>query len=95
MIIRKVGVVSLARILATIYAVFGLIAGAVLTIVALAGFDLGESSDELARAVFGPAAIILLPIFYGIVGYLAGAVAGWVFNYAAAMWGGLEIEVTT
>ncbi len=93
MIIRKVGIRSLANIVALVYVVFGFFAGAILTLVSLAGAGLGESSDAVAKATFGPAAIVVLPILYGVLGYLGAAIAGWVFNYAAAARGGLRIDI--
>ncbi len=94
MIIQRVGVRSLATILSYIYAVIGLIAGAGLSIVALAGLNLGEGSDALAT-VGGPFAVLLLPLVGAVKGYLAGAISAWVFNYAARVSGGLEIEMSS
>lgn len=92
MIIRKVGLRSLANIVGSVYVVIGLIAGAALTFVGLAGLapsDLGG----IERAVFSPVAIFVLPIVSGIKGYIVGALAAWVFNRVAPLAGGLEIEV--
>ncbi len=83
---------SLATILGYIYAVIGFIAGAILSIVALTGSGLSESSDALA-SLGGPFAIFLLPLVGSVKGYLVGAISAWVFNYAARVSGGLEIEL--
>lgn len=93
MIIRKVGLRSLADFVGSVYVVLGLIAGAAISIVAVAGIAPGESLDAMEKAVFSPFAIFWLPIVFGIKGYIVGGLAGWVYNLAAASWGGIEIEV--
>ena len=93
MIIRRIGIRSLANIVAAVYVVFGFFAGAILTLVALSGSDPSGSSDAMAKAFLSPLAILVMPLLYVVLGYLGGAVVGWVFNQAAAAWGGLEIEV--
>ena len=92
MIIHKVGVRSLATVFAYIYAVIGLIVGAILSIVALAGPDQTEITNALAT-LGGPFAVFVLPLVAAIKGYLTGAISGWVFNYAARVSGGVEVEV--
>ncbi len=92
MIIRKVGLKSLANVVGSLYVVLGLIAGLVISIAALA-WDPGESLDAMEKAVFSPIAVFWLPIVFGIKGYIVGALAGWVFNRIAPLAGGLEIEV--
>ncbi len=92
MIIRKVGLRSLANVVGSVYVVLGLIAGAALTIAGLAGLAPSDL-DGIERAVFSPIAIFVLPIVSGIKGYIIGALAAWVFNRVAPATGGLEIEV--
>ncbi len=86
MIIRRVGVRSLANVVAAIYVVLGFIAGAILSLVAVTTGELGDN------AAF-PLAIFWTPLLYGVVGYVGGALTGWVYNRAAAFAGGLEIEI--
>jgi len=37
--------------------------------------------------------LIILPIFYGVVGFIAGAIGAALYNLIAGMVGGIEIEV--
>ncbi|MCP3960477.1 MAG: hypothetical protein GY719_21745 [bacterium] len=85
MVIRKVGVRSLANMLAAIYVVIGFIGGAIVMLAAL-------TTGELAGGAF-PLAIIWAPLLYGALGYVGGALVGWVYNRAAAFAGGIEIEL--
>lgn len=96
MIIKGVGVMSVARITAAIYGIFGLIAGVLFSLAAIAGFGLSEdvsSSVSWMGPLFGLGAIVAMPILYFVFGFLGGAIGGWVFNNAAAAMGGLEIVV--
>lgn len=96
MVIKSVGVMSVARIAAAIYGIFGLIAGVLLSLAAAGGFGV---SDEVSSQVswmgpfFGFGAILALPVVYFILGFLGGGIGGWVFNNAARAMGGLEIVV--
>jgi len=42
--------------------------------------------------MFGVGAIIFLPIFYGVLGLVAGAIGAALYNLFAGMLGGIELE---
>ncbi|WP_342305110.1 hypothetical protein [Methanolobus sp. ZRKC5] len=90
--IKKVGVLSLGKILAVLYAIMGLILGAFMT---LASLTIGAMSYHagMGGMFFGAGAIIILPIFYGILGFITGIITALIFNVATGFIGGLEIEV--
>jgi hypothetical protein len=99
MVIKRVNSMSIAKMSAVIYALFGLIAGVFVSLAALAGSfaalnqSTGSSSlGGMFGAVFGVGAIIILPICYGIFGFIGGLVGGAIYNVAAGMMGGIEIE---
>lgn len=94
MTIKSVGVMSVARVAAAIYGIFGLIAGVLFSLASIAGFGLSEqvsSSASWMGPLFGLGAIVALPVLYFVLGFLGGAIGAWVFNNAAAAMGGLEI----
>ena len=94
MVIRRIGPLSCARISGTLYAVMGLILGAIFSLVALAGGFSAESSEEAGfTAVFGVAAIIVLPLLYGGIGFLATFIAAWLYNVLADVVGGIELDL--
>lgn len=93
MIIRGVGIRSCARIVAVIYAVWGLLAGFSMFVASAMGFSQAADAPEWAGAFFGPAAILLMPILYAAFAYIFAALGCWIFNWAATTIGGLEIEV--
>jgi hypothetical protein len=100
MIIRRIRPASMARITGTLYAALGLFIG-----LAIAGTGL---TTRLATAVdtfrifgakgyFPPAlsltAMVILPLLYGALGFVAGYVAAALYNWVAPKVGGIEFEV--
>lgn len=94
MVIKRVGPLSVGKMLGGIYAVIGLVAGAMFTVFALVGAVAGAPSEpEMAwlAPLFGIAAIVVFPILYGIVAFVMGVVVGGIYNLVAARFGGIEI----
>lgn len=91
-ILKRIGVRSSAKLAAIMYALMGLIVGAIMMVFALSGISLGEGTEG-PNLLFGVGAIFFMPIFYGIAGYIAGALATGIFNMVAGWTGGLEIEI--
>jgi hypothetical protein len=96
MTITRVGPLSLAKIAGLLGVVIGLIAGGLFSLVAMAGAAFGAGSGENEGAVFGAlfgvGAIILLPIFYGCMAFVMTLIQAALFNVAARIVGGVEIE---
>jgi hypothetical protein len=95
MVITRVNPVSAAKVAGLLYVVVGLIAGAFISLVAMGGAAIGAAAGEDAPmfgALFGVGAIVLLPIFYGVFGFIGTLIMAWLFNVAAGMVGGVEIE---
>jgi hypothetical protein len=94
MVIRRIGPMSCARISGTLYAVTGLILGAIFSLMAMAGGFGAESSEEAGfAAVFGVTAIIILPLLYGGIGFIATFIAAWLYNILAEVVGGIELDL--
>lgn len=92
--IRRVGVLSVAKIYGALMAGMGLLVGimfAGLSTVApaLAGSDL----PPFMSAMFGVGAVVILPIVYGVMGLVMGAVGGALYNMFAGTVGGVQIDV--
>ena len=96
MTITRVGPLSVAKIAALLGVVIGLIAGALFSLVAMAGAAIGAGSGDNDGAVFGAlfgvGAIVLLPIFYGCMAFVMTLIQAALFNVAARIVGGVEIE---
>ena len=85
--VRRLGVLSVAKIQGLIYFLIGLFLGGA------AAF--GEAGPEAAilGTLFSAGALIFMPIFYGVMGFVLGAFTAWVYNLAAGWIGGLELEL--
>ncbi len=98
MVIRKVGAMSLGKVLGVLYAFMGLLVGAVVSLGAMVGSMIGthggESSGAFLGVFFGVAAIVALPLFYGAMGFIGGLVTAAIYNVIVSITGGLELELT-
>ena len=100
-VVRRVGVFSWAKIAGVIYCIVGLFIGAILALVSLftaalsdAFASSGGDSGRLLPALFGVGAIVFMPILYGLLGFIGGLIGAGLYNLAARMTGGLEIELS-
>jgi hypothetical protein len=101
MVIKRIGVLSLAKMQAMVMLVFGLLIGILygLFFMALGGMMMsldpsGRSSGGAAGGFIGGIMIMILsPIIYGILGFIAGAISALVYNAAAKFVGGIEMDL--
>jgi len=103
MTIRRVNVASAAKIGGTLYAILGLIFGVIVALISMAGAGFAaaaQNDPEMPRmmasmisAMFGVGAIVVLPIFYGVMGLIGGALLAAIYNLVAGFTGGLVVDV--
>jgi hypothetical protein len=94
MTITRVGPLSVAKIAGLLGVVIGLIAGGFFSLVSLAGAAMGGAGENggMFGALFGVGAIILFPIFYGCMAFVMTLIQAALFNVAANIVGGVEIQ---
>jgi hypothetical protein len=95
MIVRRVGPLSAAKLMGALYVVIGLLIGACVSVISIAGgaFIPSDESNGMAGALFGAAAIVVLPILYGVFGFIGSLIMAAVYNAVASVIGGVEIDV--
>ena len=94
MVVRKVGVWSVARMYGALSGGMGLIFGLGLAVASLVGFSLAEGDEPvLIATAMGVGAVVILPLFYGVLGICVGAVGAFLYNLLAGVVGGVTIEV--
>jgi hypothetical protein len=95
MVITRVNALSVAKVAAVVYAGIGLIAGALFSLIGMVGFGAALAGVEgagLMSTMFGIGAIIFMPICYAILGFIGSFIAASIFNFAAGITGGIEVQ---
>ena len=93
MVVRRIGAISCGKMLGCLYVVVGLIVGALFSLLALAGAAASGPQAGAGGFLFGLGAIIILPIFYGVIGFIGGVIGAALYNLVASVVGGIELEV--
>jgi hypothetical protein len=91
-IIKSVGVLSFAKIMGLIYGCLGLLFTPVFLLVGLLGSLVGQQKTPFA-GVFGMVFALLMPVMYGFMGFITGAIGGLLYNLFAKLVGGFELEL--
>ena len=99
--IKKLGVLSFAKMQGIMGLVIGLIIGVIYGLIIIAYSLLGASmlngNSSIAigggGVVLGIVVMIAIPITYGIIAFIGGAIGALIYNLFANMVGGVEIEV--
>jgi hypothetical protein len=94
MVIRRIGPLSCAKIVATLYAILGLVFGAIFSVAALVfGFNPDQPDTPPFMQMIGVGAVFVFPVFYGCLGFIVSFIAAWLYNVLAGLVGGIEIEI--
>jgi hypothetical protein len=93
MIVRRMGPLSLAKLSATLYGLIGLLIGGVVSLVSVVGGAMAGNEAGPLGMLFGVAAVILLPVFYGCIGFVTSLIGASLYNLVAGWVGGIELEV--
>lgn len=91
-IIKSVGVLSFAKIMGLIYGCLGLIFTPVFLLLGLLGSLVGQQKTPFA-GVFGMVFALLMPVMYGLMGFITGAIGGLLYNLFAKLVGGFELDL--
>ena len=94
MVIKRIGPLSCAKLTGALYAIVGLVLGVLFSLIAMVG---GFASDIPGAAGFGGAigvgAVVVFPLLYGFIGFVATLIGAWLYNLAAGMVGGIEVDL--
>lgn len=97
MVIRRVNPISAAKIGGILGVLLGLVVGACMSLWMMAlGSVAGAATDRpampFAGMIGGAAAIVIVPIFYGVFTFVFTLIYAALYNLAAKWVGGIEIE---
>jgi hypothetical protein len=104
MMVRRVGIFSVAKIEGLLMFVVGLFIGVIYGLIfiifgaAIMASMPQRSGGDQALGAAGPIVIgiimmIAFPIFYGIMGFIGGAIGAVIYNIAAGIVGGIKLEL--
>jgi len=97
MTLKHVGVLSVGKVSGMLYGLLGLIIGIIFALFSLLGVGIAITqtgdSTALFGALFGVGAVILMPLFYGIMGFIMGVIMAALYNLVAGWVGGIELHL--
>src|SRR5271156_5253345 len=90
--LRSIGVLSCAKIFTILHAIIGILAGFLFLIFGIVGTALAPSQPKHGMVAIVVLAV-LMPVFYGVLGFVIGALWAFLYNLAAESIGGLELQL--
>jgi len=91
-IIKEIDTNGFGKILTILYGTMGFFFGLFTTIAALMGVSMPKKFG-IFSLIFGKWAVLSLPLFYGISGYLIGRIAAGLYNSVVGSKKGFRVEI--
>ena len=96
MVLKRIGVLSAAKIVGTVYGVFGILTGLFFMAFSLLGAGIAAANEEVSPLfgmIFGVGGLIIFPLMYACMGFVFGALSAALYNLFSGMVGGIEVEL--
>lgn len=95
--IKRIRIASAAKVFGFLSALIGLIFGEIAAFLATQfHLNLPHLSDEImglpTHSALGLASLVVIPLVYGLAGFLVGALVAMMYNLSAGWFGGIEVE---
>ena len=90
--LRSVDVMACAKILGVLHACLGLVFVPLFFVVGLAGTIFGQKEGSLPGILLIFFSIFI-PVFYGVMGFIMGALGSWLYNAIAKRIGGIQMDL--
>ena len=91
--LKRLDVMSVGMMLGIFYAILGLIGGGFMTLFALIGAAAAPQGNAVGGLIFGLGAVVIVPIMYGIGGFIGGIIAALLYNGCGAIVGGIKFDL--
>lgn len=94
--LKKIGIWSTGKILAVISFIFGILLAILLLILqkVAVGTQLAGVADLSSLTQITTSALLVLPFYYALIGFLSGVVFAFLYNIISGWIGGIKIEVS-
>jgi ABC-type polysaccharide/polyol phosphate export permease len=89
--IRNINPLQLGIVYAVLYALLGVIIGVCFALIGMVASSMAPSG----AFSFGWLSVIIFPILYAVIGFIAGLIVGFLYNLVAGWTGGIELTFTT
>jgi len=91
--IKKIDIISFAKVSALINGFFGLIIGVIFTLFSLIIYFIGNNPGMGISSIVGLISIITFPAVFGFAGFVIGGLIGWIYNISSKRFKGIKIEI--
>ena len=91
-VLKSIGVMSVAKIMGLLYGCMGLIFAPIFLLVGVVGSIAGEDKTPFAGIV-GIVLAVLMPVLYGVMGFVSGAIGALLYNLLSKWVGGFELQL--
>jgi hypothetical protein len=95
--LKSISPLSLGKILGILFACIGLLLVPIFLLFALIAPHLPHARANPGMGafslVFGLGMAVMIPVFYGVLGFLQGVIGAAIYNLLARWIGGIEVEV--
>jgi hypothetical protein len=91
--LRKIGVLSVMKIAFVLNLIIGFLAALVMVVFTMVLSPMSGMMNGRSSMIYGPIAIIAIPLFYGIIGAVMMGLAAAVYNLLAARLGGIQVMI--
>ncbi len=93
MVLKNIDVLSAGKMLGCLYGLLALIAGLVISALALlVGLGNPGGAGGFEAMFLGAGAVIILPLVYGTSGFIGGVIMAVFYNITAGIVGGIKME---
>jgi len=92
-VLKRIGPASAFKVGLVLYAILGLIAGVLCSLVAATGASFAPHAHLSFAGTVGLFAVILCPIVFGITGSVAAVISAFLYNLVSGWVGGVEVEL--
>ncbi len=91
-VLKSIGVMSVAKIMGLLYGCMGLIFAPIFLLVGVVGSIAGQDKTPFAGIV-GIVLAVLMPVLYGVMGFVSGAIGALLYNLLSKWVGGFELQL--